>query len=241
MRKLHFGVALLVMSVGLWAGTAEALTDEEECEIRKMRAAKKREACLGTQKIKEVQGRSFDLERCETNFDEAIARADARAVDDGVECRYLDLSPTVFDLDTLLEWQKSTDDGDPVLDKDETFTWSATGTKPDGEVYVDFLGGLNACEAATGGGPITGGFEGHCDWRLPTIVELQTILLEPFPCGTSPCIDPIFGPTAASFYWSSTSDANDPDFAWSVSFVDGGVGTGGKGGFHTRAVRGGRD
>jgi hypothetical protein len=59
---------------------------------------------------------------------------------------------------------------------------------------------------------------------LPTIAELQTIVSEPFVCAASPCIDePLFGPTAPSFYWSSTTYANAPDGAWSVTFLNGGV------------------
>jgi hypothetical protein len=72
---------------------------------------------------------------------------------------------------------------------------------------------------------VTGGFAGHCDWRLPTVVELQTILLAPEPCGTSPCIDSIFGPTATGSetnYWSSTAVTGHPE-AWVVDFGNGEV------------------
>src|SRR5262245_36644002 len=78
----------------------------------------------------------------------------------------------------------------------------------------DWLNQLNAAN-----------FPGHNDWRLPSELgcngpgvwgppgytcgssdphELETILLEPYGCGTSPCIDPIFGPTASNRYWSSS-------------------------------------
>jgi hypothetical protein len=72
---------------------------------------------------------------------------------------------------------------------------------------------------------------------------LETILLEPYPCGTDPCIDSIFGPTASSgpaFYWSS-STIGYPTYAWLVGFSDGIVITGGgeAGDSHVRAVRGG--
>src|SRR5258705_276721 len=77
-------------------------------------------------------------------------------------------------------------------------------------------------------------------WRLPTIVELQTILLDPYPCGTSPCIDPVFGPTVANRYWSATTFATSPTDAWYVYFNDGFVAKNNKfGGYDVRAVRAG--
>jgi len=52
--------------------------------------------------------------------------------------------------------------------------------------------------------------------------ELETILLAPFPCGTSPCINQtIFGPTAASRYWSAITVEAVPFAAWIVDFDDG--------------------
>jgi hypothetical protein len=79
-------------------------------------------------------------------------------------------------------------------------------------------------------------FGGHADWRLPREAglsptgsrELTSILLEPFPCGTSPCIDPIFGPTPTASYWSATTIPSNPDDAWFVYVGDGGFGNDGK-------------
>lgn len=56
----------------------------------------------------------------------------------------------------------------------------------------------------------------------------------------NPAIDPIFDPIAASFYWSSTTDADVPSTAWLVGFVNGGDGVGAKSDLlFVRAVRGG--
>jgi hypothetical protein len=130
------------------------------------------------------------------------------------------------------------DYGNPQ-DVDNTYTWSNSGTAADGTVFSDYLSRLNACNSTDGSTPVFAGFAAHCDWRLPTPTELKTILLEPYPCGTSPCIDPIFGPTAAGNYWSSTTRAI-PDEAWFVSFIDGSViGDSKLNGNPVRAVRGG--
>ena len=61
---------------------------------------------------------------------------------------------------------------------------------------------------------------GHDDWRLPNVRELQSIV----DYGrTSPSINPVFGALSSS-YWSSTSLAGIPVYAWHVSFQVGIVG-----------------
>ena len=91
---------------------------------------------------------------------------------------------------------------------------------------------LNWCDALTYCENLD--LAGHGDWRLPNARELQSIVNY---WQLSPLIDPVFG-ALSSFYWSSTSFANFPDFAWVVAFNDGSVKFGGKGVFfHVRAVR----
>ena len=161
--------------------------------------------------------------------------------------RFEDRGLTVFDCDTGLEWEKKT-----AGNVNDLHTWSATGAAPDGTAFTTFL---PAAAAALGGTACASpydctssdGVTVSCTtpppdgcWRLPEIDELQTILLAQFPCGTDPCIDPIFGPTASSFYWSATSRSFDPGSAWGVLFVNGDVNGGLKDfDFHVRAVRGG--
>jgi len=157
---------------------------------------------------------------------------------------------TVTDNRTGLMWEKKSAVGSgDVHDLNTVYTWSAGNAdqKPDGTLFTTFLATLNGGdyynptdmldETASPGTC----FANHCDWRIPTVVELQSILLAPFPCGTSPCIDPTFGPAQASFYWSSSSSAGDPVNAWVVVFYNGFAGSGNKvSTFDARAVRGGR-
>ena len=163
---------------------------------------------------------------------------------------------TVTDNQTGLQWEKKTDDGG-VHDKDNQYTWDDPSdgdyTNPDGTAFTGFLATVNG--GATGVGNcvdndtyppyVTGGFAGHCDWRLPMIDELSTIINRDScdVCRTHPCIDPIFGPTIAGLYWSATTLSWAPTVAWLVEFGDGWVdsGTGLKGAYdlYVRAVRAG--
>ncbi len=76
-------------------------------------------------------------------------------------------------------------------------------------------------------------------------------MLEPPPCATSPCIDPIFGPPPEDYpiYWSSTTRVAFPADAWVVTFTQEILGLPNVGlvnkssdvvDVHVRAVRGGR-
>jgi hypothetical protein len=135
---------------------------------------------------------------------------------------------TVTDRQTGLQWEKKDSAGggenlNNPHDVDNFYSWNtvAGGTIANGTAFTDFLPRLNG--ASSDGVTLTGCFAGHCDWRLPTIVELQTILKSSFPCGTNPCIDPVFGPTVKYWYWSTTPYADDSLYAWTIYFVSGNV------------------
>jgi hypothetical protein len=155
---------------------------------------------------------------------------------------------TVTDLDTGLMWEKK-DDLRGIHDAGDVYTWSATGTAPDGTAFTTFLATLN--NGLFDGTTLVGCFAGHCDWRLPTLPELLAIIdLNAPGCAsvTDWCIDPALQPLASGFaphYWSSTTDANSPSDAWAVRFFylfaspPGGVISGKSAAWSVRAVRGG--
>jgi len=148
-------------------------------------------------------------------------------------------------------------------DADNLYKWNnppvpgtAPSGLPDGTLFTDFLAQLNNCYLDLTGAPtIVGGLGGHCDWRLPTLDELNGLIaLSATGCPAlgigcvssftypGPCIDPIFAPNG-DIYVSGTSEAGT-DFIFVSNFSSGSTATATMDwdktrGIHARAVRGG--
>ncbi len=165
--------------------------------------------------------------------------------------RYVDNGDgTVTDHQTGLMWEKKTgtpggnhlacvsDSCTDPHDVNNMYFWAPPGTwAPPSLEFRDYLERLNDLKSPNDG-TSTPCFANHCDWRLPTIGELRSILSAPYPtCSASPCIDPTFGPTQDT-YWSST--AYYPNAAMTVSFREGYVSNTKAAIGFVRAVRGGR-
>jgi len=125
--------------------------------------------------------------------------------------------------------------GDYTPHGDGTVTDNATGLmwQQDGSAIRNWEGALSYCQE--------GGWANHTDWRLPNIKELESIVDDTIPYPW-PTIDAVAFPnTPSSWYWSSTTYADDPDYAWGVYFYDGSVdGDGKDGDGYVRCVRGGQ-
>lgn len=152
----------------------------------------------------------------------------------GADLRYrLRGDGTIKDRNTELIWEVKCSGANcaPLHNVDNTYRWTGDGQQ---ETIWDWIEDVNN----ENGGE---GYAGHNDWRIPNAKELYSIVIHEL---VSPAIDPIFGPTAAFLYWSSTTDANAFNFAWAVGFRRGGGGVGSfvkccGGLLHVRAVRGG--
>jgi len=143
---------------------------------------------------------------------------------------------TITDNNTGLMWEKKDQQVGGIHNLDNTYTWGMTSSPytMNGTVVTAFLDTLN--DVAGGGASC---FAGHCDWRIPNIRELASLVNYG---SSNPAVDTAFntncvanctvdgagGTTMCSctqslLYWSSTTIQATPFGAWIVYFTDGSV------------------
>ena len=220
LRRLTGPTLGLASTMLLAASAAHAAFTTNGCLAQKSKVWGNLRKCERTEAAKQLLGAAADFTKCQTKFQEKITAISDKASAAAVPCRYADNGDnTVTDYDTGLMWVKLSGlDYTPqpyILDADDGWDWktaievaaSLNGPSDDGSTFMPVPGnGL------------------YTDWRLPTVAELQTIVDTNAPgCAgaVAPCIDPIFGPTLPSGYWSSTTWASNPAYAWLVAFQDG--------------------
>ncbi len=146
--------------------------------------------------------------------------------------RFIQRPAAVIDIATGLEWERKIGFGDPNL-VTNTYSWGAlpgcsSPGCPNGTAFTDLLGFLNTCTAdPSNPSPLDQVFFGRCDWRIPTILELRTLVdLAASGCGagSNACIAPDLGPTSPDCcYVSNTTDETDAEKVLGVRFSDGAV------------------
>jgi len=247
----------LALSLTLVSAAAAGPTAQQKCEGAKVTALANRTACRAGEHKNVILGKTPNLAKCAAGFAKAIAAADKNAAKRSASCRWLDNADgTVTDLNTGLQWElKKYDPFAPFPNPhgvDGVWHWQGYQPSvgdpivfPGGNAFVVFLGALNA-GTSFDGVATADCFSGKCDWRLPTVEELRTLLAGQYPnCTTTPpnACTTIPGLTGTypmiGGYWTSTTDDRDPTKAWMVSFGDGFVSLQPKmAGGYARAVRG---
>jgi cell division protein FtsB len=124
--------------------------------------------------------------------------------------RYIDAGLAITDTVTGLMWEKKVLGRGCLHCVEDDYTWSGASQ------WLERLNGDLVADTFT-----EGPFLGYTDWRLPTLSELQSILDSNGPYEAfAPHINPIFGPTLGSWYWSRTKQLNNNpyNYRYAVDF-----------------------
>jgi hypothetical protein len=239
------------------AGRANAAAKYQSCALKALAAVDFLKVTTPSSG-QDLRGYNKAIGKCVTQYVAAWPKLRKKAKGTGSTCdspRFVDNGDgTITDMLTALQWEKK-DNYDRVPnyadphDADNYYYWNGNtdqGVSANSTVFTKFLASLNSAG---------GCFVGECDWRIPTRDELATIgrpgcprpLGVPNPCtgctsptgGPNPCIDPTFGPTISTRYFSDTTFPTVPNDAWFVDFAGFGVAADEKSDAPERAVRGG--
>jgi hypothetical protein len=221
LRVLLFASGVAATTVSTASG---AVTPEQKCEATKLKLAGKNAACRAAALAKTAVGRVGDVGKCDMKLTTDFAKVNAKGVcppSGDAASIAATVAGTFVAIDRLLipPIGRFVDNGDgTVTDTQTGLQWVQHGydvgsqwsrdcgdSAPTGDLFRTFLNNLNIdCLA------------GHCDWRIPTIEELETIAGTGGACvpefSGAGCLDPVFGPTLTT-YWSSTTDERYPDQA----------------------------
>jgi len=250
MRKLSFVRGVIAVGVAITAlvGSASASDPALKCRVDKIKTASKYAFCRSNVDAKAIaKGIAPDYTKCGDKFFEKFTSVELKAdgacptnMDQGSieaaldadtaglvlrlgSARFVDNGDgTITDAQNGLQWEKKTDDFG-LHDKDNTYTWSAGGIAPNGTVFTTFLATLNTCRSSDDE-TLTDGFAGHCDWRLPTVGELRSLLSAP--CAGNPCVDAGIGLTTGTLHWTSTAPSSSPSAIRLIDFSNGNLSNG---------------
>jgi hypothetical protein len=230
--------------IGALSSVTHAADPAARCKVGKLKESAKYASCRLKAEAKGVlAGVAPDFARCDATFDAKFRAIDTKAgpevcpsfgdslrIGSGVVAfsrataaalrgvRFQDCGDgTVADIFNGLVWTKTTD-SPGLTNKDARYTWTLDYqvTAPSGTAFTDFIGGLNG----QAGEPC---FAGHCDWRMPTKPELETILLggcaslaTKFYCIDEDVFGPVHFPGYEATFWTASTYPENPAAAWII-------------------------
>lgn len=238
--KRMYAVTAIVAVSTLAAATARAAaTDEQKCQAKLQSAAAKYAACQTKAKAKfEAAGEDLVVynaaaAKCVAKYAAVWPKVQTKFAGTSTTCdgsRFDDIGQAILDNLTGLQWEEKYDDN-TINDKDLTYAWTSGFSRPDGPAFTTHLRTFNTGSC----------FASSCDWRLPSRIELQGLLMQPYPCTTSPCTEAGLGLTMPGKYFTADEVHSSVSEVWAVDFADGSL----KRDFklshnYVRAVRAGR-